>query len=127
MGWIGDVYLAQKNNPEVQFVYPKDGYVVWIDSIAIVKNAPHLEAAYQFVNFLYQPKIAEEISAFRGYASPEKAATALLPANIQDNPLENPPLDKLKGPHVYFQDYLGQATNKLYQHYWTLLKLGAGS
>lgn len=127
MVWIGDLYQAMKGNSNLDFIYPQDGYVIWIDTMALMKNSPHKAAAYAFMNYLYSPEVAAKVSASRGYASPEPAATKLLPEALQQNHVLNPPLDRLKGPNVHFQNYLGEDTNKIYQCYWTLLKLGAGS
>jgi spermidine/putrescine transport system substrate-binding protein len=42
MGYSGDIYEANKENPDLQYVYPKEGFVIWIDCLAIPKGAPHL-------------------------------------------------------------------------------------
>jgi spermidine/putrescine transport system substrate-binding protein len=37
--WNGEAFLAQQENPKIVLVYPKEGAILWIDSLAIPKNA----------------------------------------------------------------------------------------
>ncbi|VEB37648.1 spermidine/putrescine-binding periplasmic protein precursor potD (SPBP) [Legionella sainthelensi] len=39
-------------NKAIEFVYPEDGFVIWVDCLAIPKNPPHLKEALQFINFM---------------------------------------------------------------------------
>lgn len=85
MGYSGDTYQAITENPDLVYIYPKEGFVVWIDCMAIPKYAPHVENAYKFMNFLMRPDIAAKLSQELGYASPNEAAKALLPKVMRDN------------------------------------------
>ncbi len=85
MGYSGDTYQAMTENSDLVYIYPQDGFVVWIDCIAIPKYAPHVENAYKFMNFLMRPDIAAKLSKELGYASPNQAAKALLPAEMRNN------------------------------------------
>lgn len=64
LGYSGDVFRAQKyaqesgKNINIQFVIPKQGTQIVFDMLAIPKNAPHADAAYQFINYLLQPEQA---------------------------------------------------------------------
>ncbi len=116
----GDAYLAQQQNPNLRYIFPREGVNIWIDNIAIPKNAPHLKNAYRFINFLLQPKIAKMIALDMHYSSPNLAAIRLMPKNIRDNHILYPTKAELK--HSEFQRDVG-AANHLYQHYWALLKI----
>lgn len=85
MGYSGDTYQAMQENPNLVYVYPKEGFVVWIDCMAIPKYAPHVASAYKFMNFLMRPDIAAKLSEELDYASPNSAAKALLPKKMRDN------------------------------------------
>ena len=116
----GDAYKATQLNPHLEFIYPKEGAFIWIDNMVIPKNAPHLDNAYKFINFILQPKIAKEITISSGFSSPNLAAIALLPKAVRDNPILYPSQAILK--HASYEEDLGEA-NAIYEHYWFLLKL----
>lgn len=121
MGFNGDIYLSQLENPNLKFIYPKDGFVLWIDCLAITKNAPNSENAYKLLNFLMRPDIAKRISMSVGYSVPNIAAVKLLPEAIRNNPTINPSLQILK--RAQFQVDVGKAL-PIYEKYWELLKIG---
>ncbi|MBN2689791.1 MAG: spermidine/putrescine ABC transporter substrate-binding protein [Gammaproteobacteria bacterium] len=121
MGWSGDIFLASQENHNLKFIYPKNGFSIWIDCWAIAKNAPHIANAYKFLNFLMQPKIAAEISAQQGYSTPNLAAIKFLPKKIKQNKIINPNPNILK--RGQFQNGVG-AARIIYAKYWQLLKLG---
>ncbi len=121
MGWNGDIYQAAQENPAIQFVYPKDGFVISIDSMAVPIGATHLDNAYRFMNFILRPDIAKKISLATGYASPNEGAVKLMPKSILSNPMIYPAQTILKRSVV--QADVGNAES-IYQKYWELLKIG---
>lgn len=122
MGYNGDIHLTQQENPKVQFIYPQEGFTLWIDSLAITKNAPHLENAYKFINFLLRPSVAKTVILSIGYNSPNSAAIKLLPKKIQKDPTINPSPQILQ--HGQLESDIGSAIS-IYEKYWELLKIGA--
>ncbi len=122
MGWNGDIFQVQRENKHVHFIYPKGTYVLWIDSIAIPKNAPHLQNAYKFINFLNRPEIAAEIAISNGYSSPNLAAIKRLPKLMRQSLVLNPSPSTLK--RSVLETDVGPAI-AIYEKYWELLKLGS--
>lgn len=122
MGYSGDIYEANKDNVNLEYIYPKEGFVIWIDCISIPKGAPHLANAYKFLNFLMRPDIAEKLSMETGYASPNSAAIKLMPKDVQQNYIIYPPQSVLKNGQ--FEDDVGSASN-LYEKYLELLKISS--
>lgn len=121
MGWSGDINLASKENPALEYVYPKEGYVIALDSMAIPINAPHLDNAYHFINFILRPDIAQRISLETGYATANIAAVKLLPKAIRENPIAYP--DKKVMARGQFQTDAG-AASAIFEKYYQLLKIG---
>ena len=56
--YSGEAIYTQKENPNLEYVIPKEGSNIWIDSWVIPKNAEHKENAEKFINFLCRPDIA---------------------------------------------------------------------
>ncbi len=122
MVWSGDAYSAVRENPHLHYILPKSGTDVWIDCFAIPKDAPHLDSAYQFINFLMRPEIAAEIVRAQGYSSSNRAGMQLLPPEIRNNPIINPKPSDIRGRESL--NDVGPA-KALYEHYWQLLKISS--
>jgi spermidine/putrescine-binding protein len=54
--WSGLAGTLKTNGHALDFILPDDGTVVWGDTWAIVKNTPHPDLAYAWVNFLTSPQ-----------------------------------------------------------------------
>lgn len=122
MAWNGDVYKASQENPHVKFVYPKDGFVIWVDNLAIPKNAAHKDAAYQFIDFLLRPEVAKSIALFTNFPIANLSGQKLLPENIRNNPVIYPSKEILR--RGQYQSDLDEPTLALYEKYWEALKMG---
>lgn len=123
MAWSGDVYTAQKENPKLRFVYPTEGFEIWVDHFVLLKNAPHRENAYQFLNFLLRPDIAKAVSLGTNYSTTNLAAKNLMPDAIKKNPILYPSYDILRKGE--FISDSGDASSALMEKYWEWLKMGA--
>jgi len=122
LSWNCDAERAKRENPQISFVYPQEGFVIWVDSFAIAKDAPHKENAYQFLNFLLRPEIAKQASLYSTYATGNLAAQKLLPENIKNDPRIYPTAAYLRKGS--FQTDPSEATLALYEKYWEELKMG---
>jgi spermidine/putrescine transport system substrate-binding protein len=69
MTWNGPSMRARLNNPPVQFGYPAEGYIVWMDSVALLSDAQNVDEAYEFLNFIMAPENAALISNYARYAN----------------------------------------------------------
>lgn len=121
MAWNGDTFKASQDNKNVQFVFPKEGFVIWVDTFSIPTSAPHKENAYRFIDFILRPEIAKEIAIYTSFPSTNAAAQKLLPAAIRNNPTVYPSKEVLS--HGQFQTDLGDDTLALYEKYWEELKM----
>jgi putrescine transport system substrate-binding protein len=64
--WSGEankaIREAQSLGKKLRFVIPKEGSQLWVDCIAIPKDAPHPYYAHQFIDFLLRPDISASIT-----------------------------------------------------------------
>lgn len=123
MAWNGDVFRSQKENNKLEFIFPKDGFEIWVDNFALLKDAPHKDNAYQFLNFLMRPEIAKAVSLSINYSTANLSAQKLMPAEIRNNPALYPSQDVLR--HGEIQKDLADKSVGLYEQYWEQLKMGA--
>lgn len=119
--WNGDAFKAHAENNQIHFVYPDDGFVIWIDCLAVPLNPPHPEAAWQFINYLLKPETAASIALIEGHAITNMEGKKRLPASIRNNVMIYPTDDIMK--HGYVQSDVGEETIALYNQYWQALKL----
>jgi putrescine transport system substrate-binding protein len=97
VGWSGDVYQAQTSaaespqGPAIRYSIPKEGTIIWFDTLAIPIDAPHVDAAHEFINFLQRPDIAAANSNYLSYANGNAASLALVDDSIKNNPSIYPP------------------------------------
>lgn len=52
--WNGEAALAQRENPAIQYIYPKEGAILWQDNYALLNDAQHADAAYAWINYTMQ-------------------------------------------------------------------------
>ena len=119
--WSGQIAKIMKEAPWVRFTIPREGAMVFVDNLAIPRNAPHPDLAHEFLDFVMEPEIAAEICLTTGYSTPSKAGRSLLPKAVRDNRAMFPSdaeMKLLRG----FED-LGDAA-ALHDRLWTEVKSG---
>ncbi len=78
LGWSGDAIQLQKDNPNIKFVMPKEGCMLWSTSMEIPVGAPNPQAAQAFMNFVYDPKVQADIAEWVNYVTPVRGVKAIL-------------------------------------------------
>jgi spermidine/putrescine transport system substrate-binding protein len=58
--WSGDAFFCMKENPDLDYVIPKEGSNYWFDSIVIPANAKNKAAAGKLINFLCRTGVADQ-------------------------------------------------------------------
>jgi putrescine transport system substrate-binding protein len=99
MGYSGDVFQAQSRAEEagkgvvIDYLLPREGAAVWIDVMAIPKDAPNPDAAHAFIAYMLQPAAIAAVSNAVYYANANLEATALLDEEVRDDPTIYPPAE----------------------------------
>jgi spermidine/putrescine transport system substrate-binding protein len=95
LGWSGDILQARKEQPNIRAVVPASGTLIWLDGMAILKNAKQPRLAHEFVNFLLEPEIAARNADFVNYATPVLAAKDKIKKELRNDPAVYPPSELL--------------------------------
>jgi spermidine/putrescine transport system substrate-binding protein len=119
MIWNGEAYMAKDENPAIDYVYPEEGVILWLDSLIIPTTARNVDHAYQFIDFILRPEIGALISEEIGYASPNRAAVDTLDEAVRNNRTVYPTAEDLENSE--FQIDVGEAIT-VYEKFWERLK-----
>lgn len=121
MNWNGETFKAHRENNRIEYIYPKEGVMIWMDNLVIPKGARNIDNAYKFIEFVLRPDVAKMIAEEIGYATPNLEALKLLPAEIRESRIIYPTEEDLKNSE--FQSDVGD-TITIYEKYWEMLKVG---
>lgn len=120
MQWNGNAFQGQQELPELKFVMPQEGAVLWMDNYTIPSGSKQIELAHKFINFMFEPKQQAEIVNSVGYASATNAGRALLSDELKNNPTIFPSEEDMnKGEFI---DDVGPETLAIYDAYWQKLR-----
>jgi putrescine transport system substrate-binding protein len=92
VGWSGDVFQARDRAAEadqgvvVDYVVPKEGAEMWFDQMAIPADAPHVEEAHIFLNYIMKPEVIAKASNYTYFANGNKASQQFIEKEILEDP-----------------------------------------
>ena len=101
--YAGDFLTMQENNPDLAFVYPKEGTNIFVDSVCVPSNAQNYDAAMMYINFLLEPEVALANAEYIYYASPNTAVVENPEYSLYQNEILYPSADALPKTE-YFRD-----------------------
>ena len=110
---------ARAEGANVEYAYPKEGFVVWMDNVVLLKDAPNRDNALKFMNFLLDPENAAAVTNYAAYTAGVTGVEPFLDDAIKNSPENNPPADSPAGAFIAVCD---EETQKLYDAIWTNLK-----
>ncbi|MBO5055247.1 MAG: ABC transporter substrate-binding protein [Lachnospiraceae bacterium] len=119
--YSGEAIYTQRENPDLEYVIPKEGTNVWIDSWVIPKNAPNKENAEKFIDFMCREDIALMNFEYITYSTPNTAAQALIEdEDIKNSKIAFPDFNQYENLETF--QYLGTEGDDLYNNLWKEVK-----
>lgn len=88
IGWSGDASIIE--NPNAEWRMPTEGCVLWSDNMVVPVGAPNTAAALDWMNFVYQPKVAAGLTEYITYVSPVEGVKELVKPELAKDPLVFP-------------------------------------
>jgi putrescine transport system substrate-binding protein len=127
VGYSGDIKQAGKRAAEAKsgidigYSIPKEGAPLWFDNLAIPKDAPHVDAAYELINYLLEPQVAAKNTNFVSYANGDRPSP-LIDKSIVEDPAIYPDAATLAKLFTIIAH--DQPTQRLINRLWTRIKTG---
>ena len=128
IGWSGDLFIAAARAEEagadlhIDYKIPKEGTLLWVDSLAIPKDARNVDNALKFIDYLNQPQVAANGVNYVNYASPNTAALELIDPEVKSNPSIYPTADVKK--NLFADVPVDPDLDRLRTRTWTTIKTG---
>ncbi|BCH26644.1 polyamine ABC transporter substrate-binding protein [Mesorhizobium sp. L-8-3] len=128
VGWSGDVFQARDRAAEadqgvvVDYVVPNEGAEMWFDQMAIPADAPHVEEAHAFLNFIMKPEVVAKASNFTYFANGNKASQEFIEKDILDDPAIYPDAAMLQ--KLFTVSPYDPKTQRLVTRTWTRIVTG---
>ncbi|MGL5009096.1 MAG: extracellular solute-binding protein [Paracoccaceae bacterium] len=119
MLYSGFSVKARAEGANIEYSYPREGHVLWMDNMVLLKDAPNRDNAIKFMNFLLEPENAAALSNYAAYPNGIAGSEPFLDDSIKTSPENNPPPDATPG---VFAQACDQETQQLYDAIWTNLK-----
>jgi putrescine transport system substrate-binding protein len=133
VGWSGDIFQAKARAKEaaektgrplidIDYALPKEGALMWFDSVAIPKDAEHVDEAHALINFLMRPEIAARNTNFIAYANGNLQSQKLIEKEILENRSVYP--DAATMERLYTVRPYPQSVQRVVTRVWTRVKSG---
>lgn len=115
--WNGAIMRSRLANPDIKFGFPKEGFPVFMDSVAVLKDAKNPDNAKLFMNFIMEPENAALISAYAKYANGIAGSEEFMPAEMKDAPELTIPAEYEQAGQ--FLEQCAPEVSQLYARIWT--------
>lgn len=120
IAWSGDIQGLAADNPDLRWIAPKEGAMLFSDNMLIPSTSDRADLAATFMNYVYTPEHSAQIVAAAPYLSPVKGTGGPLAAIdpvLAKSELVNPPDDVRARLHVFkwLEDADDQEFNRMFQ------------
>jgi len=121
---VGQIYdgfgaKAREEGANVEYAFPNQGYVVWMDNVVLLNEAPNRENGLKFMDFLLEPENIAAVSNYARYGAGVSGVAEFLDPELASLPEGNPPSDA--GAGVFIQ-VCNAEVQAVYDQIWTNLK-----
>ncbi|MEM6381278.1 MAG: polyamine ABC transporter substrate-binding protein [Pseudomonadota bacterium] len=128
VGWSGDMLIARDraaeadNGVNVEYLIPGEGALMWFDQMAIPADAPNVEEAHEFLNFIMDPENIAAASNYVYYANGNEASKSLLNEDVIGDTAIYP--DEETVGRLYTILPYDPRTQRVVTRSWTTVKTG---
>lgn len=111
--YSGEAIITKRANDKLEYIIPKEGSNIWIDSWVIPKTAKNIENAEKFLDYLCRPEIALKNYEYITYSTPNSGALELIKdEELKSGTAVNPTDEEIARCQIF--EYLGPEQEALY-------------
>ena len=118
--WNGDIVQVMGEDDDLNYIVPKEGSLLWQDTMAIPTGAPHPQNAHAFLNYVLDAEPGKLIAETIQFATANAAARALASDEYKNNPAVFPPEEIIAKCEPGL--YLGEEATKIRDEIWTRIQ-----
>ncbi len=85
------LFALPADSGDFRYIIPREGAVIWLDTLVIPRTSLHPCTAHAFVDFILEPRIGAEIANYTRAATPNEAALEYVLPELVVDPLVYPP------------------------------------
>ena len=128
VGFSNDILRSRQrakesgNNVEIEYLIPREGASMWLDSLAIPSDAPNGENAHVFINYLLRPDVAAANSNLLNNANANIASRDQIKSEILNNPNIYPNAEMMK--RLFTSSAFDERSQRTISRLWTRVKTG---
>lgn len=122
MGYVGDIFAAQDEGYDLDYILPEEGTLLWGDNFVIPKDSPNIYTAHVFLNFLLDAQNATTILEWNFYSTPNVGVEALISEELRNDVLIFPTNESLEGASLILS--LPAEVEARYNEIWQAFVLG---
>ncbi|WP_339413728.1 polyamine ABC transporter substrate-binding protein [Pseudomonas sp. EA_35y_Pfl2_R5] len=128
VGWAGGMLDAKasaeeaNNGVHIEYSLPKEGAPAWFDTLVLLKDAPHPEQGWAFIDYLLRPEVVAPITDYLRYPNGNRSATALLNPVTRSNPAVYPPAEAMA--RLFSLQPLPMKAERIRTRVWSKVKSG---
>lgn len=123
--YAGDFLTMYDVNPDLAFVYPKEGVNFFVDAMCVPKNAENPEAAELYINFMLEEDVAVANANYICYASPHSLVLESDDYDLKGNEVLYPSEEDM--PKTEMFENLDYDTQQYMAMLWNELKIEGNS
>lgn len=129
VGWSGDVLQARDraeeagNDVAVKYVIPKEGTMMWFDMMAIPVDAPNMENANIFIDYMMRPEVIAKATNYVNYANANKPSQEFIDEGVLSDPAVYPSQEVLD--RLFTTTALPPRAQRVQTREWTRVKTGS--
>ena len=106
----------------VNYVIPKEGAMMWFDNMAIPADAPHVEEAHLFLDFIMRPDVIAKATNYVFYANGNLASKEFVDKEVLEDPAIYPSDDTVN--NLFTTTTKSPRAMRVRTREWTKVKTG---
>lgn len=120
--YAGDAITMIDDNPDLDFIVPREGTNIYTDAMCIPKGAPNKEAAEMYINFMCETKVALANCGYTNYSTPHTEAFRYLDEDTQNS--YSYPDEETRAKGEVYTALSDQASKQLEEHWTDIMSSG---